>query len=108
MLTIAGQQHRRDELRAKHTQKNPGGNGHQSHEEGLCEEKPANGPLLHPHDRLEGKFPLFPPEHIVVDESDQKQQKEGNGTDGQLHAVAEHGEIILRPNIRIIVVAGDG
>ena len=108
LLSIGGEQQRRDELGAEHPQKDAGGNGHQPHEEGFREEEPADGPLLHPHDGLEGKLPLFPAEHIVVDEADQKQQDQSDGADGQLHAVAEHGEVILRPNIRLVVAAGDG
>ena len=44
----------------------------------------------------------------MVDEADQKQQDQSNSADGQLHAVAEHGEVILRSNIRLVVTAGDG
>ena len=43
----------------------------------------------------------------MVDEADQKQQDQSDGADGQLHAVAEHGEVILRSNIRLVVAAGD-
>ena len=84
LLSIGCEQQRRDELGAEHPQKDPGGNGHQTHEEGFREEEPADGPLLHPHDGLEGKLPLFPAEHIVVDEADQKQQDQSDGADGQL------------------------
>ena len=76
-----------------------------NHEEGLSKEEPPDGPLLHAHNGLDGKFPLFPPEHVVVDEADQEQKQQGDSADGQLHTVTEHGEIILRPNIRLIVAA---
>ena len=107
-LAVAGQQQGGNELGEDHPQEDPQPQGQQADAEGLGEEEPGHGAALHPQHPLDGQGGLLLPEHVPVDVADEEPQQQRHSAHGHLHPVAEEGEVKLRPDVRVVVAAGDG
>ena len=105
---ILGQQQGRDQLGAEHAKQDAGAGADTAQQEGLREEEPADGMLFHAEYGLHGELLLSAAEHVVVHVADQKQDEQRDGKDGQFHAVAQHGEIVFRSRLGMIVTACNG
>ena len=65
-MTIGSEQHSGHKLRTQHTKSNTNSNRYSPHQKSFCKKEPADCFLLHPHNRLYGKFLLLAPQHIAV------------------------------------------